>query len=311
MNPTARIARLVLVTGISGAGKSSALKYLEDLGFNWVDNLPLGRIPFYLDHLAQSPQGPSLRLAVGIHFRHGETCLDTLRDCLADLKQRAQRMEVLFLEADVQVLVSRYRETRRRHPFASDRTVREAIALEADRLGPLRVQADLIIDTTGLNVPRLKERLDELFAPKTDADLILFLRSFGFKFGANTDADMMMDGRFLANPFYDPALRPLCGRDEPVQRFLERDTEALVFLDRLEGLLNYLLPLYRREKKRYFTLDIGCTGGRHRSVYLVERLGDRLRKAGYHVLVRHRDLNRTAGAEGESAPHRQEPAIRP
>ena len=160
----------------------------------------------------------------------------------------------------------------------------------AGDLEPVRALADLILDTSKTTVPELKDRLDQLYQDQLDANLLIIIRSFGFKFGVNTDADMVLDGRFLPNPFYDPELRPCSGLDEPVVRFLEKDGEALVFLDRLQPLFDYLIPRYRKEKKRYFTIDIGCTGGHHRSVYLVERLARRLQELGFQVLIRHRDL---------------------
>ncbi|MBF0293956.1 MAG: RNase adapter RapZ [Magnetococcales bacterium] len=291
MSVTGKIHHLVLVAGLSGAGKSSALKYLEDLGFFWVDNLPFDLIPGCIDHYAQESQGDVL-LAIGVHMRD-RSSMNCFHECRQRLAEKAHRVETLFLEAGSEVLIRRYRETRRRHPLACGLTVREAVMKEIADLGPVRVQADMIIDTTSLTVPQLKEHLDQVFSSETDSDLVVFIRSFGFKYGVSTDADMLLDGRFLLNPYYDTELRALCGRDEPVIRFLEKDGEALLFLDRLESLFDYLIPRYRKEKKRYFTVDIGCTGGRHRSVFLVERLASRLEKRGYRVRMRHRDLGRS------------------
>ncbi|MEO5352625.1 MAG: RNase adapter RapZ [Magnetococcus sp. XQGC-1] len=290
-----RIRHLVLVTGLSGAGKSIALKYLEDMGFYWTDNLPLPLVAAYLAHLTMEHPA-TFRVAVGIHLRE-PGCLTAFHAYYQQLSAMADHVEMLFLEASPETLVNRYQETRRRHPLASQQTVREAIVSELHMLEPVRAMADLVIDTSRTTIPQLKDRLDQLFqdlpsAQESDAELTIFIRSFGFKYGANTDADMVLDGRFLPNPYYDPALRPFSGREEPVIRFLEKEGEALAFLDRLQSLFDYLLPRYQREKKRYFTVDIGCTGGFHRSVFLVEQLSKRLRQQGFFVLVRHRDMHR-------------------
>ncbi len=288
--PGTGIDHLVIVAGLSGAGKSSALKFLEDLGYYWVDNLPLQLIPTYIEYFAQEGV-PFHRVAIGIHIR-SQGCLEPFQTCYRRLDDLVGRLDLIFLESSIDRVVGRYRETRRRHPLARNRTVREAIILEMAEMESVRAMADLVIDTTQMTVPQLKDRLDSLFQETPESDLLVFIRSFGFKFGVSTDADMVLDGRFLSNPYYDPELRPLSGRDEPIIRFLEKDGEALVFLDRLQSLFDYLIPRYRKEKKRYFTIDIGCTGGRHRSVFLVERLSDRLTRLGFKVLIRHRDLNR-------------------
>ncbi|MBF0310992.1 MAG: RNase adapter RapZ [Magnetococcales bacterium] len=298
METSNTIEHLILVTGLSGAGKSSALKYLEDLGFFWVDNLPLSLIPAFLSTLVQNGGERMRRMAIGIHIRE-QGCLESMASLRQQMSLVAQRVEILFLEADFDRLLTRYRETRRRHPLAMEGTVQEAIAQEAAHLERLRAMADLVIDTSSLTVGELKARLDQLYHLDEASDLRIIIRSFGFKYGSSTDADMVLDGRFLANPHYDPKLRPLTGLDDDVKAFLEKEGEAVEFLDRLGNLFDYLVPRYRREKKRYFTVDIGCTGGRHRSVFLVEGLADRLRTQGYHVLVRHRDVGRCSTEEFE------------
>ncbi|MBF0285697.1 MAG: RNase adapter RapZ [Magnetococcales bacterium] len=293
-----RIRRLALVTGLSGAGKSSALHYLEDLGFFWVDNLPGGIIPVFLDYFSHQP-GDDWRVAIGLHLRGPEDWreFEAVRPLLP---LKVDQTDMIFFEAAFKVLVTRYSETRRRHPAARDhQTVAEAIQEEASYLAPMRALAEMVIDTSSLTVPQLKERLHQIFHEDDSSDLLVFLRSFGFKYGANTDADMVLDARFLDNPHYDPALRPLTGMDQPIKDFLERTGEAVGFVDRMQGLFDYLIPRYRQEKKRYFTVDIGCTGGRHRSVYLVETLADRLRDLGYKVLVRHRDVGKMLSARGD------------
>ncbi|MBF0188016.1 MAG: RNase adapter RapZ [Magnetococcales bacterium] len=293
------IDQLVLVTGLSGAGKSSALHYLEDLGFFWVDNLPLSMIPAFLAHFEETGQEVR-RVAVGIHVRD-ESCLAPLELVRATLGTMVKRMESLFMEADLDIIVTRYRATRRRHPIAVDKTIREAVNREASLLGPIRAMADHVIDSSSLTVPQLKDRLDILFQDDPKSDLLVFVRSFGFKYGTTTDADIVLDGRFLANPYYDPELRLLTGQDESVQNYLEKDGEPVAFLNRLQELFNYLIPRYQQEKKRYLTVDIGCTGGCHRSVYLVEKLSVRLREQGYRVATRHRDMEREVSTAREHA----------
>jgi RNase adapter protein RapZ len=289
---SAQIDHIILITGFSGAGKSSALKYLEDIGFLWVDNLPIQLIPQLVDQIINEEMGVS-RVAIGIHMRNQDS-LKSFHDHYDGIVHKASRFDMVFFEADFEILVSRYRETRRRHPLVRDHTVKEAISLEMKDLEPIRAMADTVIDTSQMTVPDLKERLNWLFQYGSSSDLLVFIRSFGFKFGSNSDADMVLDARFLPNPFYDSKLRPYCGRDRQISQFLEKDGEVLSFLDHLKTLFDYLLPRYQREKKRYFTVDIGCTGGRHRSVYLVEKLAGRLRKDGHQVVLRHRDLDREA-----------------
>jgi RNase adapter protein RapZ len=274
-----KIDHLILLTGFSGAGKSSALKYLEDIGFLWVDNLPVRLIPQFIDQVIREGLGVS-RVAVGIHFRDQDS-LTSFHQFYEEITGKAIRFEMVFFEANFEVLTSRHRETRRRHPLVRDHTVQEAITMEMGDLESIRAMADVVIDTSRMTIPALKEHLNRLFQQSSTADLLIFIRSFGFKFGSNSDADMVLDARFLPNPFYDPSLRPFCGRDPEIIQFLEEDGEVVSFLKHLSGLFDYLLPRYRREKKRYFTVDIGCTGGRHRSVYLVESLTNLLREEGH------------------------------
>ncbi|MBF0379761.1 MAG: RNase adapter RapZ [Magnetococcales bacterium] len=285
-----QIDHLILLTGISGAGKSSALKYLEDIGFLWVDNLPIQLIPQFIDQIITEGLGRSW-VAIGLHMRNQES-LALFHSFYQGIAQKAARFEMVFFEADFSVLTSRFQETRRRHPLVRDHTVQEAITMEMADLEPIRAMADIVIDTSRMTIPNLKEYLNQFFLPSSGSDLLVFIRSFGFKFGSNSDADMVLDARFLPNPFYDTTLRPFSGRDPQIIKFLEDDGEALAFLNHLKALFDYLLPRYQREKKRYFTLDIGCTGGRHRSVYLVESLTKELKNSGYNVVIRHRDIEK-------------------
>lgn len=294
--PPPRLRQLVLVTGFSGAGRSSALKYLEDLGFSWVDHLPVALLPACLAHWMAEGAAEHRRVAVGVVLQTGED-LTVFLEAHGQLSGYTEHTELVFLEARHEVIINRYRETRRRHPLArTNATVAEAIDQEAAILAQVRPMADIVVDTSDMTVLQLKHRMDLLFAGDYPMEsLVVFLRSFGFKYGANTDADMVLDARFLSNPHYDPLLRPLTGKDAGVREFLERDGEVNHFMEQLGELFDYLIPRYRQERKRYFTVDIGCTGGRHRSVYLVERLAEQLGGKGYTVQVRHRDLHRGSG----------------
>ncbi|MBF0422793.1 MAG: RNase adapter RapZ [Magnetococcales bacterium] len=285
-----KIGHLIILTGYSGAGISSSLKYIQDLGYLWMDNPPLdGIVDLAERHCRVS--GGTEGLVIGLHWRDYAQ-VGSLKPILERLTSLCRRLELIFLAADQDVLVSRYRETRRRHPMAKNCTVIEAISNEINALQPIRAMADTVIDTSLTTLPEHKDRLQQHFHRPGVAELAIVLRSFGFKFGLNTDADMVLDARFLPNPYYVPELRESTGLDPSVQAYLARDGDVLSFLDRLVDLFGYLLPRYQKEKKHYLTVDIGCTGGHHRSVFLVQRLAERLSSMGYQVLVRHRELER-------------------
>ena len=281
----------VVITGLSGAGKSYAIKCFEDMGYFCVDNLPTTLIPTFADLTARSTQAVR-RVALGVDVREGEY-LSHLLDALAELRARGHRVEVLFLEATDEALVRRYSETRRRHPLASDGSVLDAIRAERKALSHMREVADRVLDTSALTVHRLKERLVELYgAPTARPGLATALVSFGFKHGTPYDADLVFDVRFLPNPHFVEALRPLDGRDARVSGFVLEPAEAQELLRHLADFLKFLLPLYEREGKAYLTIAVGCTGGRHRSVVLVEELKRVLEGLGYVPTVVHRDLDR-------------------
>jgi len=281
----------VVITGLSGAGKSYAIKSFEDMGFFCVDNLPTTLIPTFADLIARSGQ-TSRRVALGVDVREGEY-LSHLLDAIRELRTRGHAVEVLFLEASEEALVRRYHETRRRHPLAAEGNVLEGIRTERKAMSNLREIADRIVDTSGLTVHALKERLVELYvAPKARVGLTTSLVSFGFKHGVPFDADLVFDVRFLPNPHFVPALRALDGRDGRVREFIMKDAEAQEMLDHLKAFLKFLLPRYEREGKAYLTVAIGCTGGRHRSVTLAEELKRFLDDLGYAPSVVHRDLER-------------------
>ena len=283
--------RFVIITGLSGAGRSFAIKCLEDLGYFCVDNLPTTLIPTFAELCAHSSRNMRL-IALGVDIREGEY-LAHLMETLAELRAQGHKPEVLFLEAAEETLVRRYQETRRRHPLAGDGSVLEGIRAERRALANLRESADRIIDTTGLSVHQLKERLVEGYGPEGPRDaLTVSLMSFGFKHGAPYDADLVFDVRFLPNPHFVDTLKRLDGRDAPVEEFVMSFEESRQLLAKIEDLLRFLLPLYRREGKAYLTVALGCTGGRHRSVTLVELLRRSLEGAGLAPVVRHRDIDR-------------------
>lgn len=283
--------RFVIITGMSGAGRSYAIKCLEDLGYFCVDNLPTTLMPTFAALCAHSNRDIRM-IALGVDIREGEY-LAHLLETLAELRAQGHKAEVLFLEAADETLVRRYQETRRRHPLAGEGSVLEGIRAERRTLSHLRESADRIIDTTGLSVHELKERLVERYGTqRTDDVLTVALMSFGFKHGAPYDADLVFDVRFLPNPHFVDSLKRLDGRDAAVEEFVMSFEESRTLLAKIEDLLHFLLPLYRREGKAYLTVAVGCTGGRHRSVTLVEQLRRSLEREGLSPVVRHRDLDR-------------------
>jgi len=281
----------VVITGLSGAGKSYAIKCFEDMGFFCVDNLPTTLMPTFADLVTRSAQKIH-RVALGVDVREGEYLFHLL-DALQELKKRGHAVEVLFLEASEEALVRRYHETRRRHPLAGDGNVLDGIRAERKAMSHMREVADRIVDTSALTVHQLKQLLVELYVtPKVRSGLATSLVSFGFKHGIPFDADMVFDVRFLPNPHFVDALRPLDGRREEIREFMFRHEESREFLRRLQELLQFLLPCYEREGKAYLTIAVGCTGGRHRSVVLVEELRRYLDERGFTPTVVHRDMER-------------------
>ena len=290
-SPASPALRFVIITGLSGAGRSFAIKCFEDLGYFCVDNLPTTLIPTFAELCAHSSRDIRM-IALGVDIREGEY-LAHLLETLAELRAQGHKPEVLFLEAAEETLVRRYQETRRRHPLAGDGSVLEGIRAERQALSNLRESADRIIDTTGLSVHQLKERLVEGYGTEQTRDaLTVSLMSFGFKHGAPYDADLVFDVRFLPNPHFVDSLKRLDGRDAAVETFVMSFEESRTLLAKIEDLLRFLLPLYEREGKAYLTVAVGCTGGRHRSVTLVELLRRSLEGAGRSPVVRHRDVDR-------------------
>ena len=283
--------RFVIITGLSGAGKSYAIKCLEDLGYFCVDNLPTTLIPTFAELCANSSRGIQA-IALGVDVREGEYLINMV-DTIQELRSRGHRVDVLFLEASDETLVRRYHETRRRHPLAGEGNVIDGIRAERAALAHLREIANRVIDTTSLTVHQLKDQMVHSYGPQAaKGGLTVSLVSFGFKHGMPYDADLVFDVRFLPNPHFVERLRALDGRDPAVEEFVMSFSESRELLSRLEGLLKFLLPLYEREGKSYLTVAIGCTGGRHRSVMLVEALSSFLTGLGLSPIVRHRDLDR-------------------
>jgi RNase adapter protein RapZ len=279
--------QLVVVTGMSGAGRSTALRLLEDLGYFCVDNIPPALIPHLIELL--DDQQELRRVAVGVDVRTGKF-LEGAGDVLDSLIRGGQQVEVIFLESQDEELVRRFSETRRSHPLAPGGNLLEAIQRERERVAPLRARAGFIIDTTGRSVHDLRRTLVEYVARGgQSARMVTRVMSFGFKYGLPVDADLVFDLRYLPNPHFVRELRPKTGRDPEVAAFVLESAEAKELLADLTGLLGRLLPRYEREGKSYLTVAVGCTGGRHRSVSVAEALGQRLRGLG-DVRVEHRDV---------------------
>jgi UPF0042 nucleotide-binding protein len=280
----------VVITGLSGAGRSEAAKVLEDIGYFVIDNLPPSLIRRVADLALVG--GERSRVALVVDSRGGAFGGDVseLTRALESLRSRNVRLRVVFLEASDRVLVRRYEQTRRRHPVEAER-VGEAIALERDLLRDLRAAADLVIDTSDLNPHELRVRILVAFAGEA-AGLTVNVTSFGFKYGLPLDADIVLDVRFLPNPHWVPELRPRTGRDQAVREYVLAQDATKLFMERLEGMLEVALPGYVGEGKHYLTVAIGCTGGKHRSVVLAEELGAWLEEQDFKANVTHRDMER-------------------
>lgn len=284
------IPELVIISGMSGAGRSTAAKCLEDLGWFVVDNMPPELIPTMVDLGARS-QGNVARIAVVVDVR-GRRFFDSLKESLAGLADRQVKRRIVYLEASDEALVRRFESVRRPHPLQGDGRIVDGIAAERDLLRELRGDADLVIDTSGLNVHELRAKLDAQFAGEEEPELRATVMSFGYKYGLPVDADLVVDCRFLPNPHWVPELRPYNGTTEEVSNYVFNQPGAKEFLDRYTELLQLIAAGYRREGKRYVTVAVGCTGGKHRSVAMSEKLARRLSDAGVETVVVHRDMGR-------------------
>jgi len=277
---------LVIITGMSGSGKASVLKAFEDLGYYCVDNLPVRLIPRFAELISQSSDTP--RTALVVDVREGRQLEELPR--IVDAVRRMVETKTIFLEASDAVLVRRYSETRRPHPLGTDAPVKASLATERRHLRRIRAMADLVIDTSRFNVHELRAHINELFQQKERSRKILVsCVSFGFKQGVPEDADLVFDVRFLPNPHFVPEFRALTGRHPKVANYIRSFPQTMEFIERISGLLVYLLPHYIHEGKSYLTIAFGCTGGQHRSVMIAEEVGKRLKEAGYRVKVGHRD----------------------
>ncbi|HTJ76162.1 MAG TPA: RNase adapter RapZ [Acidimicrobiales bacterium] len=282
------MSEFLIITGVSGAGGSTAGDTFEDLGWFVIDNLPPALISKVVE-LVQQPGSTTERVALVVRTEH---YLDELSTALQQLRKTGARVRVLFLEASDEVLVRRYENTRRRHPMSGADRVSEAIERERTLLEPVKSEADVVVDTSDLNVHQLRDRLLDLFAREAEVPLQTNVVSFGYKHGLPLDVDLVFDCRFLPNPHWVDELRPLTGLDEPVRQYVASQPETGPFLDRLDSLLELLLPAFVKEGKSYLSIGVGCTGGTHRSVYVAEELGSLLRKRGFNPMVKHRDLGK-------------------
>jgi RNase adapter protein RapZ len=281
--------RMVIVTGLSGSGRSAALKAFEDIGFYCVDNLPLVLLAGFVDFAGGSEKAS--RSAIGIDIREEEFPA-RFPALYRDLKAGGRPVELLFLEASDQTIVRRFSETRRPHPLArGEVALLDGIRREREALSEVKQLADRVLDTSDYTVHDLRQAIERHFsAGDSGRPMVITLVTFGYKFGAPYDLDLLFDLRFLPNPHFVPELRPLTGEDPRVRAYVTSKPETTEFLDRLEGFLTYLLPRYRSEGKSYLTIGIGCTGGRHRSVAISLALAERLRQGGFEVNIKHRDI---------------------
>jgi UPF0042 nucleotide-binding protein len=298
MKPADKLA-IVFVTGLSGAGKNSVLRALEDLGFETIDNPPLAT----LEDLANRAER---NLAIGVDARSRGFAAGAVLACLNSLRQNPRLApHLVFATATDDVLIRRYSESRRRHPLAQQGTVADGIALERELTEPLGQGADLLIDTSNLPLPRLRALIEQNFGAGAPC-IAISLVSFAYPAGLPREADMVFDARFLRNPYYDSALRPLSGLDAEVGKFIEQDPDFAVYFSHVLDLVEFLLPRFVQEGKKYATICVGCTGGQHRSVYMIEKLSAYLGKAGWRVSVTHREAIKFDAARAARKMHVKE-----
>ena len=281
--------RFVIVTGLSGAGKTEATRSLEDLGYFCVDNLPPQLIPKFAE---ACNNGSIEKVAIVIDIRGG-VFFDDLFESLVYLKNNDFKYEILFLEASNEVIVKRFKEARRSHPLAPKARVLTGITEERNKLREVKDRADVIIDTSKYAIRDLREKMNSYYgsSEEPDKELSITVLSFGFKYGIPVDSDLVFDVRFIPNPFYIPELKQYSGADEPVKKYVLEQTETVGFLDRLMDMLKFLIPNYTKEGKRQLIISIGCTGGRHRSVAIANRVYELLSEEGYKAGIEHRDIS--------------------
>lgn len=283
---------LVIISGLSGSGKSHALKAFEDAGYFCVDNLPPALLPTFVELCGQQ-EGEIKNVALGIDIRE-RVFFGDLAKVLEELKTQGHALQLVFLEAREEVLVRRFSESRRPHPLLPHMPVLEGVRFERERLSGLRGHADRVIDTSDITVHELRELLARQFRQDSATRrMTISLVTFGYKFGVPYDIDLLFDVRFIRNPFFIPDLKPLTGEDPRVQQYVCADPTASRFLEHLQGLLVFLIPLFEQDQRSYLSIGIGCTGGRHRSVTMAMRLQEKLSTLGYEVSVAHRDIKKT------------------
>ena len=285
-----KIKRCVIITGMSGGGKSSALNVLEDQGFYVIDNLPPTLLPQLLEVLVNHQSALNNGVAAVVDVR-GEELLNDLERVVLKLKEKVEKLEILFVDATDETLVRRYETTRRRHPLSENTTILGGLALERKLLGSIRKSADIVIDTSGLKANEFRSKLLEVMGMTSDKTSII-LSSFGFKYGIPQDSDYVLDVRFLPNPNYVDELHALSGKDYEVQKYLRSFENLDTFISKAEDLLDYVSSVYSSTGKKQIHIAIGCTGGRHRSVAISEILAIHLKKIGNNVIVDHRDIDK-------------------
>lgn len=283
--------RIIIVSGLSGAGKSVALHMLEDLGCYCVDNLPVALLASFVEHAHAQPDGPYERCAVGIDARNPGEDVANVPDVVAGIRDRGIQCDVVYLDAAEEALIKRYSETRRRHPLSADGCgLREALAKEKALMAPVSAVADLTIDTTHSNVHQLREIVRERIDRRASTRLSLLFQSFAFRNGVPSDADFVFDVRSLPNPHWHPDLRPLTGLDDAVGDFLDEQPSVVRMFESISGFLGQWMPDFEKTNRSYLTVAIGCTGGQHRSVYMVDRLARHFADRYTDILTQHREL---------------------
>jgi UPF0042 nucleotide-binding protein len=291
--------RFVIVTGLSGAGKTQAIRNLEDLGYFCVDNLPPTLIPKFAE-ACYNTDGKIDKIALVIDIRGGKF-FDDLFVSLKHIKEAGYKYEILFLEASDEVLIKRFKESRRKHPLAPDGRLLNGILMERNKLREVKDRADNIIDTSKLATRELREEITKIYSEEgqEETQLIITILSFGFKYGIPVDSDLAFDVRFLPNPYYIPELKKYSGNDKPVRDYVMNFKETTDFIDRLEDMLQFLIPNYLKEGKRQLIVSIGCTGGRHRSVTIANAIYNRLKDYGHKVNIDHRDIEEDVNKGGK------------
>ena len=283
--------RLIIVSGLSGSGKSVALKALEDMGFYCIDNVPAALLGGLITQTVEARDALYDNMAVGVDARNRTADLESLPELLRSLKDQGIRCEIVFLHADDQVLLQRYRETRRKHPQrTNDMTLQDAIELERELLGPITYSADIVVDTTASSIYELRSLLEERIGERNTGELSIQVESFGFKHGVPYDADFVFDVRCLPNPYWDLTLRPLNGQDPAVVEFLQSQPITKQMAADVLQFLRNRIPEYIEHNRNYLTVAIGCTGGQHRSVYIVDLIASKLKDEYDNVLVRHTEM---------------------